>query len=102
MVLQIEVFQQVQINLASLGHQSNQSPFNKIQLWIFIRVLLYLFFLCAYLVLEPNTPKEYMNSILITSAAISITIARVSTLFENDTIFDFIDGIGKTINGSEL
>lgn len=98
----MKVFQRVQINLASLGHGPSQNPFNGRQLWIFVKVFLYLFLLCAYLVREPKTPKEYMNSIFITTAAFLVTMARLSTLFMNDTIFDFIDRIEKTINGSKL
>lgn len=100
--LKMKIFQQVKANLASLGHRPNQSPFNKKQLWIFVKVLLYLILLCAYLVREPSTPKEYMNSIFITTAAFLVSIARLSTLFLNETIFDFIGMTEETINGSQL
>lgn len=98
----MRVFQRVQIDLASLGHRPNQNPFNKRQIWIFFKVFLYLFLLCAYLFREPKTPKEYMNSIFITTAAFLVTTARLSTLFINDIIFDYIDRIEKTIDGSKF
>lgn len=97
----MKTFQRVQIHLASLGYRRNQSPFNTTQLWIFIKVFLYQFSLCAYLAREPNAPKEFMASILITAGMSLHIIARVDTLLKNGTIFKFIDTVEKTFNGSE-
>lgn len=98
----MKIFEHVRLNLASLGYRPNQSPFNKTQLWTYIKVFLNLFSLCAYIFRGPSTPKEYVDSIFMTAATILFLIARVSTLFKNDTIFLSIDSIEKTINGSEL
>lgn len=98
----MKAFQQVRMNLASLGFRPNQSPFNKTQLWTYVKVFLSLLLLCLYLVREANTPKEYMDSIFMTAATFFILIGRVSTLLQNATIFDLIDSIEKVITGSEL
>lgn len=90
------------MQLASLGHRLNQSPFNKKQLWTFVKIFLCIFSLSVYFVQKPNTPKEYLVSIFVTTAVVLISIVRVSTLFENANIFNFIDRIESTVNGSEL
>lgn len=101
-VLKMKIFQRVQVNLASLGYRRNQSPFNTTQLWISIRFFLNLALLFAYLVCEANTPKEYVDTIFMTTGVFVINIARVSTLFKNAAIFDLIDKLEKILNGSEL
>lgn len=98
----MKIFQRVQKNLASLGQRPNQSSFNKIQLWIFVKVFLTQFSLVTYIVRVANTTKEYTSSIFTITGFSFINIARVSTLFKNATIFDFIDITGTTLNGSEL
>lgn len=98
----LKIFQSVQIRLASLGHRPKQSPFNKIQLRIFVKETLFLFSLCAYIVDGPHTTNEYMLSIYLTVTIFFNNIARVSSLFISALIFDFIDRMEKILNGSEL
>lgn len=100
-VLKMKVFQRVQINLASLGFRPKQSAFNKTQLRIFTKVFLTKFSICAYIVYEANTTQEYMHSMYMIICTVLITVSRVSTLFKNAVIFDFIDKVEKTLNGSE-
>lgn len=98
----MKTFQRVQMNWSSLGYRRNQSPINKTQFWIFVNVFLNLFLLFVYIVREPNTPKQYMDSILVTTFPVLVTIVRVGILFKSATIFRFIDTVENTINRSEL
>lgn len=100
-VPKLEIFQRVRKYLASLGYRPNQSPFNKTQLWIFVKVSVCLFLQFAYL-REPYTPKEFMNSMYMLTTVFLIAIIRVDTLFKNAAIFAYLDKIEKTINRSEL
>lgn len=97
----MKLCQQVRISLALLGFRPNQSPFNKTQLWIFFKISTNLFSLCVYLAREPNTTKEYMDSIFMTTVIFLINVVRASTLFKNDIIFRYIDSVEETLNESE-
>lgn len=98
----MKLLRRLQKNLASLGHSPNQSVFNKIQFWAFFKISLDLILLYAYIVREQHSSKEYIASIFIMSGVFAISIARVSILFENEIIFELIDGLKTAVNESEL
>lgn len=98
----MKTFQRLQKDLASLGYRRNGSPFNKTQLWIFVKVFVALTFQCVHVIYESNTIRLYVDSIFMIAATILILMSRVSTLFKNDAIYEFIDSIEKILNGSKL
>lgn len=98
----MKIFQQVQMNLASLGYRRNQSPFHKLQLWICAKAVLTVCSLCIYCVREANTNREYIVTIFMIASVLLINISRLSTLFENAAIFNLIDRIENIINGSKF
>lgn len=83
-------------------YRANQSPFDKFQFWIFVKVFWGVFSHIVHLMRESHTPQEYMESIFMTTVGVLVAIVRVSTLFKNDTIFIYIDTVEKTINESEF
>lgn len=100
--VKIRTFQRGQMTLASLGHKRNESPFNKAQLWIFVKVLLTLYSHCEYIAREHNTTKKSIYSIFMIAVVCLINVARMSTLFKNATIFNLIDTAEELLNGREL
>lgn len=98
----MKTFQQVQMSLASLGYRRNQSPFNKTQFWIFIKVFLTLISLWAQYILVASTPKQYMDSMYMIVAVTSFNIARLSTFLKNESIYDYINTVEEVLNGSKL
>lgn len=99
----MKTFQTVQKCLALEGYSANGSAFNRLQLWVGFKCTLALFAQCAYLFLRlPKTPKEYMDSIFMTTVGILVFISFVSTVFKTAKIFELINKIEMAINESEF
>lgn len=101
-VSKLKTFKRVRAHLASLGYRPNQSPFNRTQLWVFVKTCVSLVLQFAYLVREPYTPKEFMDSMYMLTTVFLMAMVRISTVVKNAAIFAYIDRVEETINGSEL
>lgn len=97
----MKIFQTIEMNMEPSGFIRNQRPFNLKQCDRIVKITLFNA-LFIYLVHEANTPTQYMESILITTAGILITIAYMSLVFEYATIFKLIDDIEQDVNESKL
>lgn len=85
------MFQVIQKNLAFIGYDRTQRPFNKRQIEIGVKMVLCICLYCIHLVRVAKTPREYMESIFETSATVSIFISFISTVSNMDIIFTLIE-----------
>lgn len=98
----MKIFETVQKHLASIGYAVHQSPFNIQQLRIICMGIMTIFMQCVYLFCIANTTKEFMDSILMTTAGILVFISNLSTAHKTATIFIFIERISKVVNESKF
>lgn len=97
----MKIFQISQKNLVFCGFIKNQSAFNKYQLWTIFKSIAYLVLQFLYLFRVANTPKQYMDSIFMTTAGILIVISHIGVASKTATLFNFIDDVEQAINESE-
>lgn len=98
----MKIFQTIQIKFAFLGFESNLRPINNRQKWIFFEIFFCVTSLCVHLFHVASTPKEYLDSILITGMAILILISHISTILQMATIFTYIDEVEGVLNESKF
>lgn len=97
----MKLFQSTQKSLAFGGFIKNQPAFNRTQLRMMFLSILFLGLQCIYLFHVANTPRQYMDSIFMTTVGILVFIAFVSSIFNTTAIFDLIYQFEETISKSE-
>lgn len=103
----MKVLQAVQTNLALLGFYPNQQQnsnrtLSKMQTLGIGLSLLGTSLVAAYFLFLANTTEEYMYSLFLLVAAISLATSKISLAIENDKIFNAIDMFEKLIGESEF
>lgn len=97
----MKIFQTTQMYLRYGGFQRDQSAFNERQWWTILKYSFFMILQYVYLFAVASTPRQYMNSIFMSTAGILIVISYLSIVFKTATIFDYIDDVEHVINGSE-
>lgn len=97
----MKIFQTTQEYMEYGGLIRDRAAFNIIQMWTIFKSVAFLILQFVYLVHEADTPREYMDSIFMTSAGFMIFISYMSIAIENEAIFDMIDELELAIQESE-
>lgn len=97
----MKIFQTTQKYMSYAGFIRDQNTFNKRQSWTILKLTSFLALNYAYLFAEASTPRQYMNSIFMTTAGSLIVISHISVVLKTVSIFDSIDDLEKVINESE-
>ena len=97
----MKLFQTVQRDLALMGIEQNQAPFNKRHLKGCLLFGANIFFGCVDFCLKVNHIKENMNNVFMLSTGMLIYIAYAHTVFEAKKLFEFIQNVEKAVDESE-
>lgn len=97
----MKIFQTIEKNLESGGFIRNQRPFNPTQTEHIVKIMLFMAMLFIYLGLEAKTPRQYMDSILMSTVGTLCTIAYISQIFKYANLFELIDDTEQLVNESE-
>lgn len=98
----MKLFQTTQNIMASVGVKKDQDAFDKIKFWmIMISSPLFLTLQIVFVFHEADTPRQYMDSIFMTTTGILVFISTLSIVFRTKKIFDTIADTERLINGSE-
>lgn len=99
----MKIFQTIKMHLALSGcNKKNLSTFGTQQKWIFVEIFLSMTSLYVHLLCVAESPKEYMNSILLIAVGTLIIISRISTTLKMKTMFIFIEEVEEVLKSSEL
>lgn len=96
----IKIFQTDQEKFAFFNFERNQTAFDRPQLTLLAKSLLYLTSFLIYLLHVANTPRQYMDSILMTGTGTLIFISGVNMVFNKSTVFLLIDDVEGAVNES--
>lgn len=97
----MKIFKAIERNMESGGFIRNQRAFNPTQLDHIAKAILCDISLIIYLVHESDTPRQYMESVLMTTVGIGVTTSYMSVVFNYDAVFELIDGIELDVNERE-
>lgn len=95
-----KVFQTIQSKLALIGFEKNLRPFNRRQKRTFIVSAIFLSTLFINLLYVANSPKEYMDSILLCGGVSLATISQLGVILKTETMFILINEFEEVINES--
>lgn len=98
----MKIFQTLEMNLESGGFIRNQRPFNRRQLEHIVKMMFFMTLVFLYIGRDANTPRQYMDSILMSIVGTLCTIAYMSQVFKYATLFELIDCSEQIVNESEL
>lgn len=99
---QMRIFVSAKENLASMDLNANKRLLHRNQLLHILQGFTATVLQILYLVYEASTPREYMNSILMSMIGILAHIAYWVVIFKTAAIYDFIDHYETIINRSKL
>lgn len=98
----MKVFQTVQKYLAYLGfNQNDQNALNSRQFFTALNMIAMFILSLLYLFVVANTPREYLDSIYMTSAGLGLMTSYFSIVYKARELFDYFDDGEQLINNSE-
>lgn len=97
----MKIFQTIQKNMRHSGFIRDQNAFNKTQTLVIFKSIVFLTLQFVYLLRVANTPRQYMDSIFMSTVGFLIVISHADIAIKTAKIFDLIDAFEQTINESE-
>lgn len=89
----MKIFQSIQKNMRPGGLTRDQPPLNKVQKKQIFKCILFLILQFVYFFHVANTPRQYMDSIFVTTAGLFGMVSYISVALKTPKIFDYIDAI---------
>lgn len=118
----MKIFRTFRKNVKAGGFNRDQGAFSEVQLQTIFKAFISFILQCVYLFHVANTPRQYLDSIFMTTAGEEISllsielstntllstfagflivISYISFVFKTTELFDFIDDFEQTINESK-
>lgn len=100
-VEKMRIFETAKQNFASMEMVANKPPLHRKQLLHIVQSLLATSSLCLYLVYETNNTREYLNSVVMTTAGTLGLAVYLCTIFKMASLYDCADRYETAINKSK-
>lgn len=97
----MKIFRTIEMNMVFGGFIRNQSAYNRRQWCEIFKTVVAIILQLAYLFHVANTPKQFMDSIFMTTSVILIAISYNSIILKYTELFEFIDDLQQVIDKSE-
>lgn len=97
----MQILQEVQRSLSSIGFNQKLEPFNRRIVSILVTVLPGFISVWVFLIHEADSAQEYMESIYIAVVSTGILLSFTSTISITKKLFSFIENIGECFKESE-
>lgn len=97
----MKCFQSIQKNISTLGIDSTKKPFNQRVLKIFLIYVVNCVLICAFLVRQTGSFREFIEGIYMAVATLLVVILFAIATFKMSDIFTFIEIMEEIIESSK-
>lgn len=97
----MQIFQELQKKMYSIGFSPQLKPHNNKIVSVLVIIFVTVILLLIFPIYEANNAREYMESIYICNVCIGMLVSLTNTVLKSKKLFEFIKSMDEFVNDSK-